>query len=197
MFIFPPELKSWYLYGFSVNYFILTALFLSKINFYKKAGYWLLVAGYLFWLGSLHQRLPSINKPSVFQGPEFLNDQITVVKNIYHFSDNQPFSVYTYTPPIYDYQYQYLFWWYAKTNNLSLPVEYSYLPGESSYHPQKEYFINPSPEKPKTVFLIIEPQSDKSKVDGWLGHFAQLELVSQEKLTSGITIQTRHPALSP
>ncbi len=197
MFLFPPELKGWYLYGFSICYFMLIAIFLSKIISHflissavsVRIGSTLLLILYFFWLGQLHNRLPNLFTPKLI-GPETLATQEDLVKTLYQKSP-KPFSVYVYTPPIYDYQYQYLIWLFARKNHLPLPVEYSYLPSETSYIPYKDQFVNQTKLTPVTIFLIIEPEKDLSRLNGWLGHFAQYKMLSETKLTSGITLQTR------
>lgn len=209
MFLFPPELKNWYLYGFTVNYFMLTALLLNKLTFRplilnsliilswrKRAAEFLrgvAIILFLFWQGQLHHRVPNLFKSS-FSGPEIVATQKGVITTLYQQSEGKPFSAYVYTPPIYDYHYQYLFWLTHKKKGLPLPIEYSYLPEEKSYHQYKEYFLSESSKVPELVYLIIEPETDVSRLQGWLGHFAAYEKVASITLESGITIETRRPS---
>src|SRR3989344_1325506 len=129
MFLFPPELKGWYLYGFSVNFIILTSLFLRRFP--------------LLILFPLILFIWRFTTPYTFSTQATLKNQILALDTIYTQAANQPFKLYVYTPPIYDYQYQYLTWWYGRKAYGYLPTEYSYLPGETSYHPQKEKFLEP------------------------------------------------------
>ncbi|MBI2010430.1 MAG: hypothetical protein HYS86_04635 [Candidatus Chisholmbacteria bacterium] len=201
MFLFPPELKTWYLYGFSINYFILVALFLNKIIRANIIGYWftpwrsftgLLAMSFFVWQGQIHTLLPGrqvVSSP----GPAILSTQKKVITMIYERSQNEPFSIYVYTPPIYDYHYQYVIWFMSRKNNWPLPIEYSYLPNEVGYHPQKEYFSSTSSASPKRVFLVIEPERIKSLLYGWLGHFAAYPTKKQCLFGPNVIVQTRLP----
>lgn len=182
MFLFPPELKGWYIYGFSINYFILVALILSRVKI-------IFLVIYLIFLGQFHNRLPAVFKPFP-PDPAVFSTQTQIVESIYRQAQGKPFSVYVYTPPIYDYQYQYLFWWLARKHHLALPVEYSYLPGETSYHPEKLSF-SATGGKPEIIFLLLEPESDLGRLNGWLGHFAAYPVVETITLPGNLTLQTR------
>ena len=45
-----------------------------------------------------------------------------------------PFAVYTYTPPVYDYHYEYLLWWKGSRKYNLLPAEFSYRPEKLLTH---------------------------------------------------------------
>src|SRR3989338_5398892 len=181
MFLFPPELKGWYLYGFSINYFILTSLLLRKFPVLILLPVVLLAV-----------RFTTL---ATFTSAATIKNQKAALDVVYTESRGQPFKFYVYTPPIYDYQYQYLTWWYGRKTYGYLPSEYSYLPGETSYHPQKDKFTQPT--KPVTgtdpvkVFLLIEPEATTDRLTGWLGHFAALPLISEQTLPGDITLQIR------
>ena len=181
MWLFPPELKGWYLYGFSVNYFILASLLLRKFPVL------ILLPIALFVL--------RFSTSSSFTSAATIKNQKIALDAIYTESRGQPFKLYVYTPPIYDYQYQYLVWWYGRKTYGYLPSEYSYLPGETSYHPHKDKFTQPTKPVTRTdlvkVFLLIEPEAATDRLTGWLGHFAALPLISEQTLPGDITLQQR------
>ena len=181
MFLFPPELKGWYLYGFSVNYLILASLLLYRFPL-------LLVLPIILFVLRFYT-------PYTFSSQATLKNQINALDTVYKQATNEPFRLYVYTPPIYDYHYQYLVWWYGRKTYGYLPTEYSYLPGETSYHPQKDKFTQPTRPvtgtDPVRVFLLIEPEAATDRLTGWLGHFAALPLISEQILPGDITLQTR------
>jgi hypothetical protein len=181
MFLFPPELKGWYLYGFSVNFLILASLFLHRFPLLT-----LLPITLLLW---------RFTTPYTFSTQATLKNQLLALDTIYTQAKGEPFKLYIYTPPIYDYQYQYLVWWYGRKIYGYLPSEYSYLPGEVSYHPQKDKFTQPTRPvtgtDPVKVFLLIEPEAATDRLTGWLGHFAALPVISSQTLPGDITLQTR------
>ncbi len=190
MFLFPPELKSWYLYGFSINYLILVSLFLSQL---WRQKYWLALTLLLLLF---FNNVKPLNRPdpSAFSTSATLKNQLYALDAIYHQAAGQPFNLYVYTPPIYDYHYQYLVWWYGRKTYGYLPTEYTYLPGEVSYHPQKEKFTTPiKVGEPDKVFLLIEPEAATDRLTGWLGHFASYPLLNQQSLPGNIILQIRQP----
>lgn len=193
VFLFPAELKGWYLYGFVTIYLVCTALGLEW--FFRRhrhaAGVVLII---LVMLTGSVRRVTSLRRPSVAKA-ETVAAQSEVVLWVYEdaLKGNEPFSVYTYTPPIYDYNYQYILWWQGTRVFYVLPAEYSYLPGESSYVPLKDRFNSNqwSPQEAKTYYLILEPESLQDRLDGWKGHFSQTELVSTKQFPSGVTVEKR------
>jgi len=191
MFLFPPELKGWYMYGFTISYFLLIALFLGKLSSRPLILYSSFIIIYLFWVGQLHNRLFN---PISLTGPEILKTQIQTLEKVYAQSEGKPFSLYVYTPPVYDYQYQYLVWWLGKNRGYTEPVEYSYQQNEIIYHPEKQNFITASDQKPSKIFLLMEPESDQFRLQGWLGHFASYPFVAKTVMPSGISLETRNPS---
>ncbi len=178
MWLFPPELKGWYLYGFSVNYFILASLLLRRFPVL------ILLPAVLFVL--------RFSTPASFTSAATIKNQKAALDTVYTQAAGQPFKLYVYTPPIYDYQYQYLVWWYGRKIYGYLPTEYSYLPGETSYHPQKDKFTTPvRPGESQKIFLLIEPEAATDRLTGWLGHFANYPLISETTLPGSLTLQIR------
>lgn len=180
MFLFPPELKGWYLYGWSVNYFILASLLLRRFPLL------ILLPVALFVL--------RFSTPASFTSAATIKNQKAALDTVYTQAAGQPFKLYVYTPPIYDYQYQYLVWWYGRKTYGYLPTEYSYLPGETSYHPYKNRFSQPTGPGPVGLtFLLIEPEAATDRLVGWLGHFANYPFISETTLPGSLTLQTREP----
>lgn len=100
--------------------------------------------------------------PFYFRGPDHLQDQpgkyshmMSVVSYIFAQQPEGDFAVYTYTPPIYDFAYSYLFWWQARIRNVNLLTDYEYKTGE---------------ERRKMSFLILEPAhaGREAEIEGFL-----------------------------
>lgn len=193
-FLFSAELKGWYLYGLSVTYVFLLALvldFLMRKN--KDASRLFFLLLFLLFLINAN---PILKLKDFLDGyrlnrPEILANQKKALDWVYEDAGKQPFKVYVYTPPVYDYHYQYLIFWYGRKKFAYLPTEYSYLPGESRYLNFKEYYVNPSPQETNLVYLLIEPDEVRQRVEGWLGHFSETELEKRIKLNSGIVVEKR------
>ncbi|MBI4215552.1 MAG: hypothetical protein HY602_02410, partial [Parcubacteria group bacterium] len=110
-FLFPAELKSWYLSGFSSLFILSISLIIEKIFTFRKLIAISIIAIFMLWNTEIFTKLiPKNISPAA---PETLTAQLEVVDWIYQdaLKSAEPFSIYTYTPPIYDYTYQYLIWW--------------------------------------------------------------------------------------
>ena len=110
---------------------------------------------------------------------------------IYKDAEGLAFNVYLYTAPVYDYNYQYLFWWYGKKQYGYWPEDYSYLPGKIDYVPYKDKYIaiqrQQQPQKqPDLIYLIIERDIFPDRIDGWLGNFSEYKLINREKIGENI-----------
>ena len=193
-FLFPAELKNWYLSGFSSLFILSISLIIEKIFTFRKLIAISTVAAFMFWnTNGFSKLIPKNNPPTA---PETLTAQLEVVDWIYQngLKTQEPFSVYTYTPPIYDYTYQYLIWWRGTKKYGKLPAEFSYLPDETSYLPEKEKFVSTDwkPQDGKTVYLIIEPDNLESRQRGWLGHFASTTIINQTEFPSELVVEKRY-----
>jgi hypothetical protein len=112
-FLFPAELKNWYLSGFA-SLFILTASFIIESIFIRRKIIGVSAVAFLIvWNTKTFTKLIPQNNQT--PAPETLVAQTEVVDWIYQdaLKSAEPFSIYTYTPPIYDFTYQYLIWWRA------------------------------------------------------------------------------------
>ena len=192
IFLFKPELKTWYLCGFSIPIIILTAIVVNWL--WEKS--WVIGSALIIFFVLINVNFISLkdalfNNAKPFTGPEVLSIQKEVIDKIYEDAQTKPFNVYVYTPPIYDYHYQYLFWWYGKKEHNYWPEEYSYLPGKTDYVPSKEKYLaiqrqNQPQKQPEFIYLIIEPDKMQERINGWKGHFSSQELIKSYKLNDVI-----------
>ena len=192
-FLFPAELKSWYLSGFSSLFILSISLIIEKIFTIRKLIAIPIVAAFMLWNTEIFTKLIAKNNQPA--APETLAAQLEVVDWIYQdaLKTFEPFSVYTYTPPIYDYTYQYLIWWRGTKQYGKLPAEYRYLPNETDYLPYPDKFISQiwPPQDAKIAYLVINPPENQAFLAGWLGHFAAWPRISEISFPSGIKIETR------
>ena len=192
--IFPAELKGWYISGFSAIFILSSALVIEKIYRDNVALAVLTILGI-----SLISSRPLTRVKDWLQKPpaaaETLAAQLEAVDWIYAdaITRAEPFSVYTYTPPIYDYTFQYLLWWRGSKQNQILPAEYAYKPRETTYLPDKEKFISKEwrPEDAEFIYLVIEQGGSVNQLTGWLGGFVNLSNINTREFPSGITVETR------
>ena len=143
-FLFPAELKGWYLYGFPPLFILSMSLILENVKSKSKLLSVLVTvftATIVFISVNPIQRLFGAKDP---MPPETLGAQMEVIDWIYKDAavKSQPFAVYTYTPPVYDFHYEYLLWWRGTRKYDLLPAEFSYRPGETSYSQYKTEFMS-------------------------------------------------------
>lgn len=116
------------------------------------------------WLG--WDKNPWLGDASVFR------NQLAIVDYIYQDAGDSELNTMVYTPPIYDYHYQYLFLWYG----------------------QKKYGRVPGHERQGNLYLIMEPENNKPWLwEGWIktvvkdpGHMA-----SRKEFPGGVVVEKR------
>ena len=207
-FLFPAELKNWYLFGFASIFLLAIALMLERsfLNFLEvyetsisgKVILLIILSVWFYVTVNPAELVRSfLSRPTA--ASETLAGQLEAVDFIYRDAQEtgQPFSVYTYTPPIYDYTYQYLLWWRGTREYGMLPAEFSYLPGETSYLPEKEKFVSKNwrPEDMRVLYKVIEPDQIVERLVGWHGHFSKFDQVRRDvspirqiAFPSGVTV---------
>lgn len=67
--------------------------------------------------------------------PKLMEHEIKAVDWVYKQMNGNGFKAYNFVPEIYDYPYQYVYWWYGNR-------KYGYMPGEVSYEPNVPQYIN-------------------------------------------------------
>jgi hypothetical protein len=143
--IFPFPAWTYYWIGLQVGFYLfaaycLTILYQNRNIFLKIVA----VSAFVIWLG-LTVKLPGDNTYTDAQIGTYKN-MLAVVDYVYEDRGQEPFGVFVYTPPIYSYAYDYIFWWRGKT-------KYNYIPDDS---------------KKGLFYLVIEPNDGKPfDIDGW------------------------------
>jgi len=118
----------------------------------------------------------------------FLPVKLQALNYIYDQAQDRPFSSYQYLPNIYDYAYQYLYFWQGFKGR-PLPVEFSYKPGEINYVSEKSSLLARLPARQgyagqaETIFLIIEKPENfwHYPLQRWLGNIKYSEIVSKKE----------------
>lgn len=112
----------------------------------------------------------SFTKPLWVGDASVYRNQLAVADYVYNQAKGKKFKYVVYTPPLYDYTYQYLFMWYG-------PQKYHYLPSKQE----------------NLAYFILEPDlQNPARLKDWLKQREQDgKIIKEEKLPSGIIIQTR------
>lgn len=188
-FLVTVEVKQWYLYGIPVIYAFLTTIALLAA---KKNKFLLAVFLIPFIFLNVSPFLTSDRAASSKVDPALLANQLAAINMIYDDALLTPFSVYIFTPSIYDYNYQYLFWWQGQKLGEGLPQDFAYLPSQPDYVRNKNFYVK-IPQQSNLTYLIIEnaPENEFYTKDNWLKNFDDYQLAWEKDINSAITVQKR------
>lgn len=183
--ITPLNFMPWHLGGQMAASIILLGIFLKYLYGWSNFGrvtslvITILIIGYAVNNLELDKNL---FKSKISSDPAVFVNEIAAIDYVYQKANSQNFKVYTYLPSVYDYPYQYLFWWYGQKNYGYLPKDYAYLPDKPAYIRNKEKFRSGNqPLDSNLVFLIKQPDQDGQR-HLWENSFSDLLLLSTTKI---------------
>ena len=184
---YPGPLWVWYRAGLPIVYVLLFAVPISIIwQKFKLFRIFLL----LFFLSWIVYAIKPADIKAQLSG-KIVNDvssrktQEMVLDYIYKDAAGKPFAYYAYTPPVYDYIWQYDFWQYGKG-------KYGYLPKNWQLDvPLLNIGTQPTP--PTTdeglFYLIMEPNPDRPwEPQGWATSFIKVGNILETKYFPGNVI---------
>lgn len=182
--IAPVTPSPWHLGGEVVASLILIAFMLSKfwqMNFLGK-----LLSLFLSLLLVLYPTLEVSNyflknRQNPNLDPSLLKNELQAIDFVYTFAKGQNFKVYTYLPSVYDYPYQYLFWWIGLKKYGYIPGEYVYSPNKPQYIPSQDKFQGEKDNFSGLVFLIKEPDRIGYRT-AWENDYKDMVFVSKEMI---------------
>lgn len=135
----------------------------------------------------LYETQDKLNMKIVRQG---LPAKLKAIERVYELSEGESFNSYHYVPDIYDYSYQYLYFWKG-INGQTLPVEFSYAPGENIYIVEKDKLlkkVKSFEEKPKYNFYIVEFVKNDVFLGSWWDKQRFKEIIYEEKVGRDLVI---------
>lgn len=143
------------------------ALLLMFFSLPRKIGAIFISVVLIFQFVFFVQRYTETLRPS--GDPSLLKNEIQVIDWVYQKAKGEGFYAYTYLPSVYDYPYQYLFWWYGRKKYGYLPCEYSTYPNTPDlFVPGLEFYQEPKRTCQNVEFLIIEPDKNITLQTKWL-----------------------------
>lgn len=189
-FLITVEVKNWYLYPLTIFYaflIIFGLLGLTRKKFYIAA---FLVIFLILNISPFLKRERTLNSKS---DPAQLVNQMKAVNLIYEDSQKENFSVYTFTPSIYDHNYQYLFWRQGIAEKKGLPSDFAYLPNQPDYVRNKNLYAKPSLFQSAIIYLIIENAQENEfySKNNWLKNFEGFKIVWEKNINNAIVVQKR------
>ncbi len=189
--LYPGPLWDWYRLGLAIVYILLIVVPLGVLwEKFKPLG---ILAIILITLG-INQSILAIgieriiNKQPI-EDRAVLQNQLLAIDYSYANAKGKPFNYYAYTPPVYDYVWQYHLFWYAQK-------KYGYLPSNFQMGvPILGTGINKAPPKKGEglIFLIMEPDHERPwQVNGWRKTFIKVgKVVNTSTFPGGIIVEER------
>ncbi len=168
------DVWSHYVVGIPLFYIFILAIAFDICRKQKKFAFVILAAVVILLILNLKplELYKNVTGPRWEGDASVYRNQVAVIDYIYLQAKGKPFKYVTYTPPIYDYTYQYLFAWYGKNTYHYIPVSKSDL-----------------------AFFILEPDTQYPfRLTDWLKSREKDGKVIRDKVVKGgIRVQTRVP----
>jgi hypothetical protein len=193
--VYHHPLKSWYLLGFRVWYLFVTSYALSfaiesffsirrplplRATIVRIPVVTVVFLGLFlnFYTISL-DKLKSISSFYASDDPKNAKNIIRTLDWVYEMADGERFEAYNFVPEVYDYPYQYLFWWYGKERYNYTPLVVSYsITDVPSYTRMAENFINNNGGGQSRYISLIYEMKDGH--NSWLEQFKDYCVVKKE-----------------
>lgn len=190
--ILPVSVNPWHLGGEMTAGVFLTGFVLKKLWDFSLSGkvISLSLSALIIWAGFtnlFNYFLRDRNSPSM--DPSLYKNEIAAIDYVYKYANGKNFKVYTYLPSVYDYPYQYLFWWYGKKTYGYIPGEYVYSPNKPQYIPSQNKFQGEKNNFSGLVFLIKEPNRNYTRF-GWEADYKGMQFISKE-MVGPLEVETR------
>ena len=167
---FSHDIWPHYLVGLPVFYILLFCISLYLLSRKFSIIAWGILAIVFFINLNPLSVYRTVTQPLWIGDASVYRNQLAVIDYVYSQANKKDFKYVVYTPPVYDYTYQYLFLWYG-------PKKYGYSPSIKS----------------NTAFFILEPDlQNPQRLTDWLKlREGDGKIIKTEKLPSGIVVQTR------
>jgi hypothetical protein len=149
------------------------------------------------------------DRQALAQKRDFLPAKLQALRYVRKAVGQRSFASYHYVPAVYDFSYQYLYFWQA-LQGLDLPQEFAYKPGENAYVKQKQallsYFYSKQPsafnkqQKPgekssavEIIAFIVEEPIRQDDLDHWWQEQSYQKIITTQEITSDITVYLATP----
>lgn len=177
--ILPVSVNPWHWGGEMSVSLILVAYLLKKL---KIISFLLSLAIIFFGISNIANFfMHDFAKPNL--DPSLYKNEISAIDYVYKYANGRNFKVYAYLPSVYDYPYQYLFWWYGQKKYGYIPGEYVYSPNKPTYISNQDKFQGRKDNLSGLVFLIKEPDRIKMR-QAWENDYKDMTFVSKVSLGS-------------
>ena len=184
----------WYVYGMVPVLVVFIGQFLKSLPVKIK-----IIVALLFLLVPLFKVYFYYNfdKKNLLVAKTFLPIKLQAVEKIRELAGGKSFSSYHYVSDIYDYSYQYIYFWQA-FNGLPLPIEFSYQPGKSDYVLEKPALLAKvsqeiSQEDLTYIFYLVEKPDNEEYLAEWWKHQNYENIIQTITIGNEITLYQALP----
>lgn len=180
-------LKGWYLLGIRIPYIFILSLFFSEIFKLENRLFKLSVAGFILYTFINTSLFQSTFIPDDYNSrsgdKSNLRNEIEAIDWVYQKAGGQGFKAYNYIPSVYDFPYQYLYWWHGTQKYGYQPETLTYMDGVPEYIHNNEQFLTKKrvAGNDPLIFLIYEKDENNERQAAWLGSYTKY--CSSEKQT--------------
>ncbi len=194
--LYSYPLKGWYLLGLHIPYILIVSVFLSELISVKKYLFGLIIIFFLGWSFITtyidQSRFVPQSIADRSDDKSNLRNEIEVIDWVYQKASGNGFKAYNYIPSVYDFPYQYLYWWQGKKHGYH-PETVSYLDGVPEYIKDNEVFYTlKKPQEDGNIFMIYEPDKENpDRLAAWLGNFTKYCTVEKVTFNWGTTAELR------
>ena len=193
--LYPHIIKPWYTISLAVPFIIIiasgmTSLYESRKTILKVSTLALLVLTSLKAYQQFSRQLGYKLTTRSADRASLLN-QIETVDWVYQEAAGSGFKVYDYTPSVYDFNYQYLFWWYGSKAYGFQPISITYQDNVPAYvETLPKYQSNIRQNDQPAIFLIREGRLGFEEGEkAWRHQFDGLCKMGEAKLTGNIVVE--------
>ena len=191
---FPQQVKSWYVTALTIPVIIFLSTVLTSFfeeNLLGKIAVWIFIlfSFYHVYLAHSDYLNKYALKPS--NDPSNMGNQLKAIDWVYTDANGKAFNVYNYLPSVYDYPYQYLFWWYGTKKYGYQPSDIAYLPNQQEYIKNSSIFWTKkkSANADSPTYLIVEKDSENmNRMLAWRGNFAKLCEEKETKIVDNLSV---------
>lgn len=192
---YPHALKGWFLLGLFIPIIFILSAFAKELIASKNLAVSVPSILFLLYLftGSAFSQTNYIPKSQTDRSGDKSNlrNELSVIDWVYEKAEGKPFKVYNYIPSVYDYPYQYLFWWHGGNKFGYHPDKITYKDGVPEYIPDNEKYLDKRKTADVTspIFLIYEEDGMIDRLYAWRGNFTRLCPKTDIKFTFGTTVE--------
>lgn len=116
---------------------------------------------------------------------------------MYQIAGDRPFASFQYAPHIYDFDWQYLYFWRA-ANGSRLPTEFAYEPNVVPYIVEKPDLLNHfsfaiDERPPEVIFYIVEQPIHPSQLVDWWNRQSFERMVNTIPISKEVTLYIAEP----